>query len=80
MIGWWWSWLLAAIGLTGLWLAGSKRSAGWAVGVGVQVLWIVYALATRQYGFIASALGYGAVNGRNWLRWRRERCTATEGP
>lgn len=67
----WWSWTLAAIGITGLALAGSRKSAGWAVGLGVQALWIAYAIATRQWGFIASAIGYGAVNLRNWMRWRK---------
>jgi hypothetical protein len=67
---WWWSWLLAAIGLTGLWLAGSRRAAGWAIGIAVQVLWVAYGLAADQWGFIASAVGYGAVNARNLWRWR----------
>lgn len=68
----WWSWALAAIGVTGLFLAGSKRSLGWAIGLGVQGLWIAYALTSRQWGFVASALAYGAVNLRNWIRWRRD--------
>jgi hypothetical protein len=72
MIAWWWSWLLAAIGLTGLWLAGNHRSAGWWIGLSVQALWIAYALVSEQWGFIASALAYGFVNGRNLLKWKRE--------
>jgi hypothetical protein len=76
----WWSWTLAAIGVTGLFLAGSNRKAGWAIGLGVQALWIAYAFATRQWGFIASAVAYGAVNVRNWLRWRRaERANPAPG-
>jgi hypothetical protein len=65
-----WSYLLAVIGVTGLWLAGRQLAAGWAVGLGAQALWIAYAVATRQWGFIASAVAYGAVYGRNFLRWR----------
>lgn len=72
MTAWWWSWLLASVGLTGLWLAGSKRATGWAIGIGVQVLWIAYAVATGQWGFIASALAFGAVNVRNLIKWKRE--------
>ena len=66
----WWSWTLAAIGVAGLFLAGSNRKAGWAIGFGVQALWIAYAVATRQWGFIASAIAYGAVYTRNWWRGR----------
>lgn len=67
-----WSWLLTAVGVTGLFLAGSSRKLGWAIGLGAQVLWITYAVATRQWGFIASAFAYGFVYARNWLRWRSE--------
>lgn len=75
-MGQWWSWILAAIGISGLYLAGSKRSAGWAVGIAVQVLWIAYAVVSRQWGFIFSAIGYGWVGFRNWRRWREEAATA----
>ncbi|HEY0771767.1 MAG TPA: hypothetical protein VGD31_15685 [Sphingobacteriaceae bacterium] len=68
----WWSWLLAAIGIFGLYLAGKRNLYGWVIGIGVQVLWIAYAIATRQWGFIASALAYAAVNLRNYIRWNNE--------
>lgn len=67
-----WSYTLAAVGILGIWLAGRRNLWGWAVGCGAQVLWIVYALATEQYGFIVSALAYGAVYGRNWWLWYAE--------
>jgi hypothetical protein len=58
---WWWSWLLTAVGVLGLYLAGRRSPWGWAVGLGAQGLWLAYAVATTQYGFIASALAYGLV-------------------
>jgi hypothetical protein len=67
-----WSYGLAAIGILGIYLAGQKKAVGWAVGFGAQLLWIAYAIATDQPGFIVSAVAYGAVYGRNYLRWRRE--------
>lgn len=67
----WWSWLLTTIGVAGLWLAGSKKSLGWMIGILAQALWIAYALSTKQYGFLVSAVCYGAVYFRNWRRWRR---------
>jgi hypothetical protein len=66
-----WSYLLTAVGLLGLWLAGRKSSGGWAVGIGAQALWIVYAVATQQWGFIVSALLYGFVYCRNFITWRK---------
>ena len=64
-----WSWALTLIGITGWWLVGNRLRVGFAVGFGVQFLWIAYAVTTRQWGFVASAFLYGGVAGRNWLRW-----------
>src|SRR6266545_4962444 len=38
---------------------------GWVVGVADELLWIVYAIATRQWAFIVSATVYIAVCARN---------------
>lgn len=67
-----WSIVLAAVGILGIYLAGKKNLYGWAIGLGAQVLWVVYALVTDQYGFILSAVAYGTVYGRNWYLWRKE--------
>lgn len=68
----WWSIILAAVGIAGLYVAGRKLWWGWLIGLGAQVLWVAYAVATRQWGFIASALAYSVVYGRNALAWRRK--------
>lgn len=74
-----WSYALAAVGLTGLWLAGSGKALGWMVGVGAQVLWIAYAIATQQWGFILTAVAYafvylrGAKRARDTARREAER-------
>lgn len=70
MIPHWWSWLLMLVGVAGLWLAGSQKKLGWLIGLCAQVIWIAYAVATKQYGFIVSAVAYGAVYARNYVRWR----------
>lgn len=67
-----WSWLLTAVGVTGLYLAGRRRAAGWAIGLAAQALWIAYATATRQWGFYVSAIAYGAVYAKNLSAWRRD--------
>ncbi len=61
-----WSYILAAVGILGIYLAGDKKRIGWAVGVGAQVLWIAYALSTQQYGFLVTAFAYGWVYLRAW--------------
>ncbi|ALY10801.1 PnuC-like nicotinamide riboside transporter [Arthrobacter phage Wilde] len=68
-----WSIALSVIGLTGLYFAGNKSQLGWAIGLSVQVLWIIFAITTTQWGFILSALGYGLMNLRNWRKWRADK-------
>ena len=68
----WWSVVLAVVGVFGLYLTTRKMAAGYAVGVGVQVLWITYAVVTAQYGFIFSALAFGAVNALGFYKWKTE--------
>lgn len=66
-----WSYLLMAVGVTGIWLAGKKNVWGWALGVFAQFLWFAYALVTHQYGFIVSAVVYGFVYAKNFWKWKK---------
>lgn len=67
-----WSFVLAIVGIAGIYLAGKKSKWGWGLGLGAQVLWLIFALVTAQYGFILTALAYGAVYGKNLYQWHRE--------
>lgn len=67
-----WSWVLMAVGVTGLYFAGQKKPWAWLVGLGAQFLWLAYALATDQYGFIVSCVVYGSVYLKNHLAWQRD--------
>jgi hypothetical protein len=73
-----WSYLLTAVGVFGLYLAGRKSQWGWAVGLGAQVLWLAYAVNTEQWGFLVSAFAYGAVYTKNFRAWRKETITSEE--
>lgn len=68
----WWSWLLTAVGVTGIYVSGKKNYWGWGIGLGAQVLWLAYAISTQQWGFLVSCFAYGTVYAKNFLRWRRE--------
>jgi hypothetical protein len=68
-----WSFVLAGIGIFGLWLAGRQMATGWLIGMMAQVLWAIYAVATTQYGFLLSCVGYGWVYFKNYRCWRSER-------
>lgn len=68
----WWSWILTAIGVLGIYLAGKKNYWGWGVGLFAQVLWVTYGIVSEQWGFIVSAFVYGSVYLKNFRAWRKE--------
>lgn len=67
-----WSWILAVIGVAGIYFVGKKTLWGWFVLLFNEVIWIVYAVITEQYGFIVSAIAYAAVYIKSYLHWRED--------
>jgi hypothetical protein len=68
-----WSWILAVIGVAGIYFVGRKTIWGWLVLLFNEALWITYALITDQYGFIFSALAYAIVYIRSYIHWSKEK-------
>jgi uncharacterized membrane protein len=71
-VAWWWSWLLMAFGVTGLYLVGKRKWWAWLISFTGEVLWIAYAIVTKQYGFIIFALTYMVVYLKNAREWKRQ--------
>lgn len=67
-----WSWILAVIGILGIYFVGKKTLWGWLILLVNECIWIAYALDTKQYGFIISALAYAAVYIRSYIHWKRD--------
>lgn len=60
-----WSALLTAVFLASLVLVSRHNPWGWVLGLLDELLWTVYAILTRQWPFIISAVIYGAICVRN---------------
>jgi hypothetical protein len=67
-----WSWALAVVGVVGIYFVGKKTLWGWFVLLFNEILWIVYAVVTQQYGFIVSAIAYAAVYIKSYLHWKKD--------
>jgi len=63
------SWILAAIGIVGVYISGKKNRWGWALGTLYQLLWIVYAYFTAQYSFIIVCIVYAVIYIKNFFEW-----------
>jgi hypothetical protein len=68
----WYSWVLAVIGVSGIYFVGRKNKWAWLWLIFNECLWIIFAVATKQYGFIFAALAYTAVYIKSFLRWSKE--------
>jgi hypothetical protein len=66
-----WSWILATIGVTGMFMVGQKTLRGWVVLFCNECLWISYSIQSHQYGFIIMALSYMIVYTRSYLEWKK---------
>ena len=64
------SWVLAVIGVSGIFFVGRKNFLGWYILLFNETLWIIYAVTTKQYGFIFSALAYAAVYIQSHRHWK----------
>ena len=67
-----WSYVLAAIGVTGIYFVGRKSIWAWFLLLFNECIWVAYALATDQYGFIIMATAYSAVYIKSYLSWKKE--------
>lgn len=76
-----WSWVTAAVSISGLWVGGTNPRAGWIYSIANQSVWIAYGLATSQPGMIALSAAFIILNGRNLWRWKGTRFQPhTQGP
>jgi nicotinamide riboside transporter PnuC len=72
-----WSWVLAAIGVTGIFFVGKKTIWGWLILLVNECIWIAYAISTEQYGFIVMATAYAIVYIKSYLSWKKELAPTT---
>ena len=67
-----WSWLLATMGVVGIFFVGKKRWEAFVWLICVECLWTVFAIISKQYGFIFGSVFYGIVYVNNVFKWRRD--------
>ena len=53
-------------------LMGNKNKYAPFVGIGNQVLWVIYVLMTKQHGLLLGVVMYLVVHIRNAMKWRNE--------
>jgi len=65
------SWILSAIGIISYYILGRKNRWGWIINASYQLVWIIYALLTHQYGFIIVCVFFFVVAMKNFFHWNK---------
>lgn len=65
-------WLVTIVGVVGFYLAGKKVWWAWYVNIANQVLWLIFAVVTEQWGFLIGIPLYMSVFVKNAYDWTKE--------
>jgi hypothetical protein len=65
----WLPWLLSAVTIWMNVAAGDQSPYAWAIGLGNQVLWAVWIVASRTWGMLPMNVALTAVYARNHFLW-----------
>lgn len=61
--------LLSAITIYSMLLAGNKRKGAWVVGLVNQFLWLIWIVLTQSWGLLPMNIALWIVYGRNYIKW-----------
>jgi len=64
-------WLLSAITIWMTLLAGNLHRNAWLVGLGNQLLWLIWIVLVGAWGLLPMNLALWVVYGRNHMKWSR---------
>ena len=62
--------LLSAITIYSMLLAGNKRKGAWLVGLVNQLLWLVWIFTTKAWGLLPMNIALWIVYTRNYIKWK----------
>lgn len=71
MISLYFPWLLSAITIYMMVMAGNLHKKAWMLGMLNQALWLIWILATSQWGFLPMNIALWVVCIRNHLAWNK---------
>lgn len=63
-------WLLSAITIYTMFLAGDRKSYTWLVGLANQALWLIWIFAAEAWGLLPMNFALWAVYARNHFKWK----------
>lgn len=62
-------WILSAITIYSMLLAGNKRRGAWVVGLVNQALWLIWIVLTAAWGLLPMNVALWIIYARNYIKW-----------
>lgn len=62
-------WVMSALTIWTMYLAGNKARLAWQIGLGNQALWAIFIVTTHQWGLAPMCAAITFVYARNLLKW-----------
>lgn len=72
MIGTYLPWLLSAITIWMTLAAGNKHRSAWLIGLGNQLLWLIWICVVGAWGLLPMNIALWIVYGRNHFKWNAQ--------
>jgi len=64
-------WVLSALTIWAITIAGSKKPNAWLYFLGLQCLWLLWILTSETWGLLPLTLALAIVGARNHLKWSK---------
>jgi len=61
-----------------MWWIGSKKRAGFLIGLLAQFFWLALFIYLKTYIVIITCAVYGTLYFRGWIKWKEEKCQKQE--
>jgi hypothetical protein len=61
--------ILSAVTIIAMWLAGRKDRRAWSLGLANQVLWLVFIWHTESWGLLGLTVALTWIYSQNYRRW-----------
>ena len=65
-------WIALVLNAVAIYLLGRKQRAGWSLGVGANLAWIVFGILAHSVATVAACSIFVALNVKGWWNWRAE--------
>ena len=65
------TWIMSAVTIATMWLAGNKNPLAWKIGLANQALWLTFIVGKEAWGLLPMCAAITFTYGRNLFKWQK---------